>query len=53
MDLTVRETARQIREAAKELSHTDGLNEDWRRIYEKLADAADHLDAAWARCTDR
>ena len=28
-------------------------NRDWKRAYESLAKAADHLDAMLARCEDR
>lgn len=37
-------------EAAADIPH---LNPSWKRAYERLADACDHLDAMMARCTVR
>lgn len=43
---------REIRDWAQERSEIDGLNHGWRRAYERLADAADALEAFFARCED-
>ena len=39
----------EIRDKAEDLATEEHLNETWRRAYLALADAADHLDAMWAR----
>jgi len=39
-----------IREKAIDMAKTEGLNPGWKRLYYNLADSADHLDAAMARC---
>jgi len=49
LDFT-REELIDIRYRAKKHSETNGLNPDWKRAYEQLAIAADHLDAMIARC---
>jgi len=45
-----REELQLIRERAISHSRVDGLNLSWKRAYEDLANAADHLDAMEARC---
>ena len=40
-----------IRGKALDHSKTEGLNSQWKRCYETLADAADYLDAMIARTT--
>ena len=39
----------EMRDKAEDLATEEHLNETWRRAYLALADAADHLDAMWAR----
>lgn len=43
----------QIREKAEKEAIVEGLNKGWARAYLRLADAADHLDAMIARCTEK
>jgi len=47
-----REELWDIRARANDHAKTTGLNPDWRRTYEALASAADHLDAMIARTED-
>ncbi len=49
IDLTNRNELIELREAAT-LMITGTSNPTWVRVYEKLADAADALDAMQARC---
>ena len=39
-----------IRNRAESVVKTEDLNSTWKRAYEQLAIAADHLDAMIARC---
>ena len=39
-----------LRNSAEDASIVRGLSRSWQRAYQRLADAADHLDAMWARC---
>ena len=48
MKLT-RDTLQTIREEAKTEADSKYLNPDWKRAFERLASAADHLDAMQAR----
>ena len=43
----------EMRDKAEDLATEEHLNETWRRAYLALADAADHLDAMWARATTK
>ena len=38
-----------IRSRAENMAETEGLNRHWRWAYERIAQAADHIDAMWAR----
>ena len=44
-----REELQEIREKSRMQSQIEGLSASWKRAYERLADAADHLDAMIAR----
>jgi len=44
-----REKLQEIRREAYRSCGVEGLNPSWKRAYERLADAADHLDAMVAR----
>ncbi len=44
-----REELQTIRDKAAKEAEVPGLNSDWRRAYDFLANAADHLDAMIAR----
>ena len=48
-----RKELQHIRETALEESRTSGLNPSWRIVLERLANAADHLDAMIARTEER
>jgi len=48
-----REELIKIRNRAEEEANCEGLNKGWKRAYLRLADAADHLDAMNARCTEK
>lgn len=50
IDLSNRSHLQKLRDLAKEAAATDGINPSWRRVYLRLADAANELDAYWARC---
>ena len=40
-----------IRQRADDMAKCKGANPHWKRTYEDLSRAADHLDAMFARCT--
>jgi len=42
-----------IRNKATDGMNTPNINDLWKRAYEDLAIAADHLDAMWSRCEVR
>jgi len=44
-----RKSLQNLRNIADWNSRNVSLGGNWKRAYEKLADAADHLDALWAR----
>ena len=46
-----REFLQMLRECALAEAKTENLNESWKRVYLRLADAVDGLDAYIARCT--
>lgn len=50
MDLNDRNFLIELRDKAREEALVQGLNQAWKRAYERLADAADDLDAKRARC---
>jgi len=48
-----REELWRIREDALKEANVQGLNLQWKRAFEKLADAADYVDAMIARTEDK
>jgi len=49
INLEDRNFLQQLREKTREMVKTEGLNPDWRRVYQRFIDVANELDAYIAR----